>query len=72
MTSEKPDDEGLVLYLRSGEGRFPLTGGTLTSSIRELSHAQIRVSEPDRLSRRLWLVGFLSHVVVVRAVLFAA
>lgn len=43
MNSDKPDNE-LSLYLRIGEGQFPLTGGTLTSSIRELSHAQIKVS----------------------------
>jgi hypothetical protein len=44
MNLDKSDDERLTLYLRIGEGRFPLTGGTLTSSIRELSHAQIKVS----------------------------
>jgi hypothetical protein len=44
MSCDNPDDEGLTLYLRIGEGRFPLAGGTLTTSIRELSHAQIKVS----------------------------
>ena len=47
MTANTPDDDRLALYLRIGEGRFPLTGGTLTSSIRELSHAQIKVSADE-------------------------
>jgi len=47
MSSNTPEDERLTLYLRIGEGRFRLTGGTLTSSIRELSHAQIKVSADE-------------------------
>ena len=47
MNSDKPGDQALTLYLRIGEGRFPLTGGTLTSSIRELSHAQIKVNADE-------------------------